>query len=239
MYGDRARQLGWTPAPGQVDDARSLRQQLVALVARDGEDPELIAEAQKLALRWLDDRKAVDAQMAGPVIYVAAAHGGQELFDRIHAAALKTQDRREREILLSAMGSFRDPAIVKQRLALLLTDEFDLREAFSPLLFPAPRDAPRLPFEFVMRNLDALLKKLPREVGGDYAADLPRVGDNFCDAPAATISRLLQAAGKPIRGRPAQPCPDAGRHRFVHRQEAGAGPRSGGVSEELLKPPNG
>ena len=183
MYGDRARQLGWTPAPGQADDARSLRQQLVALVARDGGDPELIAEAQKLALRWLDDRKAVDAQIAGPVIYVAAAHGGQELFDRIHAAALKTQDRREREILLSAMGSFRDPAIVKQRLALLLTDEFDLREAFSPLLFSAPRDAPGLPFEFVMRNLDALLKKLPREVGADYAAELPRVGDNFCDAP--------------------------------------------------------
>ncbi len=182
MYGGRARELGWVPTPGQVDDTRSLRQQLVAVVARDGEDPELIADAQKLALRWLDDRKAVDSQMAGPVMYVAASHGGQELFDRIHAAALKTQDRREREILLSALGSFRDPGLVKQRLALLLTDEFDPREAFGSLLFPAPREAPRLPFEFVMQNLAALLKKLPREVSGDFAADLPRVGDNFCDA---------------------------------------------------------
>jgi alanyl aminopeptidase len=71
---------------------------------------------------------------------------------------------------------------VKQRLALLLTDEFDFQEAFGSLLFPTPREAPRLPFEFVMQNLDALLKKLPREVGGDFAADLPKVGDNFCDA---------------------------------------------------------
>ena len=182
MFGERARQLGWTPQPGQVDDTRALRQQLVALVARDGEDPELIADAQKLALRWIDDRKSVDPQMAGPVMYVAASHGDQALFDRIHAAALATQDRREREILLYALASFRDPALVKQRLALLLTNEFDLRESFSALLFPAPRTAPRLPFEFVRDNLDALLKKLPREVGSDFAADLPKVGEDFCDA---------------------------------------------------------
>jgi alanyl aminopeptidase len=182
MFGERARELGWTPQPGQVEDSRALRQQLVALVARDGEDPELIADAQKLALRWIEDRKAVDAQMAGPVMYVAASHGDQALFDRIHAAALMTQDRREREILLYALASFRDPALVKQRLALLLTNEFDLRESFSALLFPAPRSAPRLPFEFVRDNLDALLKKLPREVGSDFAADLPRVGEDFCNA---------------------------------------------------------
>jgi cytosol alanyl aminopeptidase len=182
MFGERARDLGWTPQPGQVEDTRALRQQLVALVAREGEDPELIADAQKLALRWIDDRKSVDPQMAGPVMYVAASHGDQALFDRIHAAARMTQDRREREILLHALASFRDPKLVKQRLELLLTDEFDLREAFSALLFPAPRTAPRLPFEFVRDNFDALLKKLPREVGSDFAADLPRVGDDFCDA---------------------------------------------------------
>ena len=180
MYGARAHQLGWNSSSGQPDEAASLRTRLVALVAEDGDDPALMAEAQKLALAWLDDRKAIEPQMAYSVMYAAASHGHQELFDRIHAAALKAQDRRQRQILLGAMGAFRDPAIVKQRLALLLTDEFDLREAFSPLLFPAPRDAPRLPFEFVMRNLDALLKKLPREVGGDFAADLPKVGDNFC-----------------------------------------------------------
>jgi alanyl aminopeptidase len=182
MFGERARQLGWTATPGQIEDQGALRRQLVALVARDGEDPELIAEAEKLARRWIDDRKAVDPTMAGAVMYVAAAHGDQALFDKIHAAALNSQDRREREILIRALGSFRDPVLVRQRLALLLTDEFDIRESFSALLFPASREAPRLPFEFVQDNLKALLAKLPREVGEDFAADLPRVGENFCDA---------------------------------------------------------
>jgi alanyl aminopeptidase len=182
MFGERARQLGWTSIPGQIEDTGALRRQLVALVARDGEDPELIAEAQNLALRWIDDRKAVEPNMAGAVISVAASHGDQALFDKIHAAALKTQDRREREILIRALGSFRELLLVRQRLALLLTGEFDIRESFSQLLFPAPREAPRLPFEFIQDNLNALLAKLPREVGEDFAADLPRAGENFCDA---------------------------------------------------------
>ncbi len=32
------------------------------------------------------------------------------------------------------------------------------------------------------QHLDALLKRLPREVGEDYAAMLPSVGGSFCDA---------------------------------------------------------
>jgi alanyl aminopeptidase len=40
----------------------------------------------------------------------------------------------------------------------------------------------RLPFEFIEHNIDALLKKLPREVGDDFAALLPEAGESFCDA---------------------------------------------------------
>jgi alanyl aminopeptidase len=46
---------------------------------------------------------------------------------------------------------------------------------------PGP-ETRRMPFDFVRRNLDALLKTLPREVGADYAAYLPRVGSGFCTA---------------------------------------------------------
>ena len=39
-----------------------------------------------------------------------------------------------------------------------------------------------MPFEFVKENLDALLKKLPREVGEDFASFLPQSGQGFCNA---------------------------------------------------------
>ena len=44
------------------------------------------------------------------------------------------------------------------------------------------RETRSLPFEFVKQNLDAILAKLPREVGEDFAAALPSLGGNFCDA---------------------------------------------------------
>jgi alanyl aminopeptidase len=44
------------------------------------------------------------------------------------------------------------------------------------------RDTYTLPFEFVKQNLDAILARLPREVGEDFAAILPSVGAGFCDA---------------------------------------------------------
>jgi len=182
VYGERARQLGWTAKPGESDDLQSLRIQLVSLVAIAGKDQQLVEEAKVLALRWLDDHSAVSPRIAGLVLSVAVRDGDQALFDRLHAAALKAQDRRERGQLINAMGMFQNPEIIRQRMNLVLTDEFDLRETFGAFLFRAPEESRKMPFEFVKQNLDALLKKLPREVGGDFAADLPRVGGGFCNA---------------------------------------------------------
>jgi hypothetical protein len=58
------------------------------------------------------------------------------------------------------------------------------REAFYPLLFGPLmyRQTETLPFEFVKSNLDAMVARLPREVGEDYATALPSLGRGFCDA---------------------------------------------------------
>jgi alanyl aminopeptidase len=132
----------------------------------------------------LKDHKAVNAGEVADVLEVAAAHGGRDLFDQLRAAADATHDHRQRQAAINALGSFRDPAIAKDAIALLLTDEFDAREAYFALLF-GPLDYPAtrsLPFDFLKGHVDDLLKKLPREVGEDFAADLPRVGEAFCDA---------------------------------------------------------
>jgi alanyl aminopeptidase len=180
VYGSRARELGWIGKPGETDDVQSLRSQLLGLVAGAGKDPQLTKEAKELALHWLDDRHSLNPRILGVVLQVAMRDGDQALFDRIHAAALQATDRRERSQLISAMGAFENPAIIQQRMRLVLTNEFDPREAFGAFLFRAPEEHRDLPFEFVKANLDAILKKLPREVGEDFAADLPFVGGGFC-----------------------------------------------------------
>jgi alanyl aminopeptidase len=182
VFEERARQLGWQPKPGEDDDTRLLRAAIVPFVASNGEDAELTAEARRLAERWLEDRKAVDPNLVSGVLQTAAATGDHALFDRYLAAVKATTDRRQREHLLSALGSFHDPSIAKAGMELVLTGQFDFREAetllFRPIVYPATQ---ALPFEFVKANYDELLKKIPRAGAFDAAASLPFTGMAFCD----------------------------------------------------------
>src|SRR5262249_18175110 len=72
LYGARAHQLGWQPKPGEDDDTRLLRTQIVPTVAEDGEDKALLAEARKLSETWLSDRKSLAPDMVGSVLGAAA-----------------------------------------------------------------------------------------------------------------------------------------------------------------------
>jgi alanyl aminopeptidase len=183
-FGARAEALGWTPRPGEGDGITLLRQSLVPFVANQGEDEKLIAEAHALALKWLANHSAVDPNMTTAVLTTAAEHGDQALFDKFLAAAREEKDRAVRQRLFDALGSFRDPAIASAALNLLLTEGFDAREAFYPLLF-GPLAYPQtraLPFEFVKQHGDSLAKRIPREVGADFAAALSGTGGAFCSA---------------------------------------------------------
>jgi alanyl aminopeptidase len=162
LYLARAKQLGWQSKPGEGPDTKELRPGLLALVAGDGNDPALIAEATKLARKWLDDRTAVDPTVVGSVLRVAARYGDQALFDRLRAEAKKVTDRPERARILSAVGAFSDPEIVKQALAIVLTDEFDLREAGG--LTRGAMSDPRtrmIAYAFIKEHFDEISAKLP------------------------------------------------------------------------------
>ncbi len=162
LYRARARELGWQSKKGEDDNTKQLRPELLSLVAGIGRDPELIKQAKALAWKWLDDRKAIQPELVGVALHVAARNGDQKLFDRLHADAKKSTDRVDRQRLLGAMGGFIDPKIVTQAMAIVLTDEFELREATSLLQggFSEPRT--RLTaFQFVKDNFDAITNKLP------------------------------------------------------------------------------
>jgi cytosol alanyl aminopeptidase len=183
-FGERAMALGWLAKPGDSDDTRLLRQRLVPFVASSGEQKDLIQEAEKLALAWLNKRQNITPEMLGALLDVAAEFGGRGLFNLLRIAAIQERDHTLREELLDALGSFRNRELAAASLDLLLSKDFDPRESFYPLLFgPASYVETRdVPFEFLKQHLDSLLKRLPREVGEDYAAVLPSVGRTFCSA---------------------------------------------------------
>jgi alanyl aminopeptidase len=183
QFGAQAKALGWIDRPGDNDDTRLLRQDLVPFVASAGEQKDLIDQAEQLAREWLKNRRGIDPEMAGPVLDVAAEFGDRDLFNLLRNAAIRERDHSTREQLVDALGSFRDPTLANDAMDLLVSNEFDPRESFYALLFGplAYGETRDLPFEFLKRHIDELLKILPREVGEDYAAALPEVGKGFCD----------------------------------------------------------
>jgi alanyl aminopeptidase len=183
-FGEKALALGWVAKPEDTDDTRLLREKLVPFVASTGEEKELVEQAETLARQWLQTRRGIPPEMLLPLLRIAAQFGNRDLFNALRTAAIQERQHHVREVLLEALGSFRSPELARAALDLLLSKDFDPRESFYPLLFGplSYADTRDVPFEFVKQHLDALLKRLPREVGEDFAAMLPSVGGSFCDS---------------------------------------------------------
>ena len=142
-YGERARQLGWLPRPGDDDEVRALRGRLLPLVAGRGDDPVLAGEAGVLARRWLADRRQVPTETAWDVLDVAALHGDRTLFDLIVSEASRTADRSDKARLYAALGRFEDPALARAALELAVDEKSDLRDTMSIVSVALSRRATR------------------------------------------------------------------------------------------------
>jgi alanyl aminopeptidase len=196
-FGPKAREIGWTPKPGEDEQIRLIRPTLLQVVADKGEDRALRAQAEVLAQRFLDDPRAVDNDTVSSALFVAARYGDKRLFDRLHEAAKKSKDQVQRSHLLRAMTAFQDPAIVKEALSIFLTDEFDIRDSMK-LLFQNERMAD-VGFTFFKQNFDAIVKRLPGETRGNT----PFIIESFCDeahrtdADAFFKDRVAKLTGGP------------------------------------------
>ena len=179
LFGKRAHALGWEPKKGESEETKLLRPELLEVVGDAGDDPEILSGARARAEAWARERRGMDPEVVGAALHLAATRGDQALFDALHAAARAEKDRRARQQLLAALGSFRDPALVKQAFAIALGDEFPIRETI-PLVMGATKSpvTRTLAYDFVRSHFDPLAARLPRREGG---ASLVGAASVLCD----------------------------------------------------------
>jgi len=190
MYGPRARALGWEPKPGDDDAVKSLRPNLLGLAALRGEDPALVREANRLVKAWLAERKSVHPEAVPLALAVAARNGDKAFFDTLVARARATEDRTERSRVFTTLGAFRDPALVREALALVSGSEFDLRDT-RPILagaFMAPRTK-ALAWAFYQEHFDALASRMR----SDEVAGLIGLVGTLCDETSAAEAESFLA----------------------------------------------
>jgi alanyl aminopeptidase len=178
-FGPRARALGLQARAGEDEDTRLLRPRLAAFVADRGEDPQLIAAARALTDRWMKDPTSVDPDMVGTALTVAGTFGDAKFHDTLVERLKTSQDRATRSRLLTALSAFRDPALVKANIALVLAAPIDARE-LARLLFGATQypEARELVFQAVSEHFDQFAAQQPERAVANFFF----LGVRFCDA---------------------------------------------------------
>jgi cytosol alanyl aminopeptidase len=180
LFGKRARQLGWAPRRGESDTTKMMRPLLVSMVATDGGDKKLAAEAHRRTEQWLESREGITPDMLEAVLGTAAHHGDKALWEKFAAALEATDDRSDRGVIIGAMASFDSAELAKRNLQLFLDKgaDLDLRQSFTLLMGPlAHRDTRELAYQFVKDNLDTILERLPAMA----KAYIIMVSTAFCD----------------------------------------------------------
>jgi hypothetical protein len=178
-----ARSLGWeAAAPGKGESAarpsasedRTLERRAVLMAMGElVEDKATLSEAEKYAAKWLKDPPSVSGEVAAIALPLASKRAGEARLQELRAAAKATTSPEERMNVIRAMGSFDDPAVVRQALDLALGDELRLSELVY--LFRAVvhnRAARPVLLAWEKENWDRLLKRIPGAFGRSVLVDV-------------------------------------------------------------------
>ena len=182
-FAGKARTLGWTAKPTDRDGDAALRQRLLPWVADVGADAGLQREATKLSRDWVGAKAPFPA--GARAVLVTASHfaqgaAGKELLDAYLEGIARTSGA-DREVLLVALGSFRDPVLAEAAYDALFAGA-DARDGLTAMQSGAGGDegAAIQAIHYLHGHYDATLRRLPENAG----AGLPRLGAKLCDANA-------------------------------------------------------
>jgi aminopeptidase N len=147
-YRDYARKLlatkfadvGFDARSGEADNVGLLRTSLIAALSRL-EDGPVVMEARRRFTRLVTDPSSDLGATRRAIIAAAAENADQATFDDLRHLARTTTDALEKQRLDLAMASARDPAILKQVLALILGDEIPVTTGPRMLYVAATADA--------------------------------------------------------------------------------------------------
>jgi aminopeptidase N/puromycin-sensitive aminopeptidase len=192
--------LGFTPAPGEDDDQRALRADLISFLGGPANDLNIGPTAQATLERVLLGDAELDPTAADAVVHVAARHGDAGLWDRFLAASKAATSPSEQYRYLYALPTFENRTLIDRGLNFALTPE--LRSQDTPqflsrfLSNAAARDRA---WTFIKAHWTELEPKITISLGDVYFAN--SLG-SFCDAASRDdITAFFRAHKLPAASR--------------------------------------
>src|SRR5258708_31652123 len=170
--------VGWESAPGESDDSRNVRADLIRILGFFGQDPETSRNAAELAHKYVRDPNSVDPTIASGVLQLAAAFGNSDLFDEFLAAMRQSRSPETHYNLADALGAFSDPNLIRRWLEISVSPEVRNQDAagYVGRVLWNPR-ARKTAWEWIKANWPAVEAKTTMSSGGRIVG----AAGGFCD----------------------------------------------------------
>ncbi|HEY6349875.1 MAG TPA: M1 family metallopeptidase [Candidatus Angelobacter sp.] len=171
--------IGWSPAPGENEDLRSLRAALVVILGKDAEDPETIRESTRIARQYLQTPDSVDPTLAGSILRVAASAGDNVLLDEYLNSMRHMTAPEQYYNVGQSLSEFHGAQLVERVLQLAVSEESRNQDAphlISEVLSnPANQVAA---WQWIKSHWTEVEKKITMSSGGEII----HASSSFCDA---------------------------------------------------------
>jgi len=206
VLGPALRHYGIDRARGEAEAVSLVRPQLLVWLGEEGNDEAVLSHAEGLAHAFLKDRASVDPSVVEEVLRLAALNGGMALFEEYRRKFESTTAPGDRFPLLSALGSFRDPALRERALRYTLTGPIRPHEIFW-ISTAMSRDLRNLDqvWAWWQANYDAAAARMPPDysvyipyAAGGCSEERIRQGEAFFadpkHSPPGTLKELAKVA---------------------------------------------
>jgi aminopeptidase N len=173
------KEVGWEPKPGESDEQKTLRSRLVGALGYDARDPEVLAEARKIADKAIADPSSVDHELAGGALPLAAINGGPDFYDKVLAAMKSTKSPEEYYAYFFTLPQFSDQKLLQRTLDLAISPDVRSQDALQLVTGVLSNPAgQQLAWDFIRQHWSELEK-----AGGPFAsAQVVGATSTFCDA---------------------------------------------------------
>jgi aminopeptidase N len=172
-------EVGWEPKTGESDEQKTLRGRLFGSLGYDARDPQVLAQARKIADKFIDDPTSVDRELAGGAFGLAALNGDPAFYDKIMGALKNAKTPEEYYGYLFTLAQFSDPKLLQRTLDFAISPDVRSQDALQLIggVIQNPVGE-KLAWDFVQTHWDAVAK-----AGGPFAsAQVVGATAVFCDA---------------------------------------------------------
>ena len=188
VLGGAMKRIGAEAKPDESPSVSSLRPDLFAILAEEGQDPSLHAYAREETERYLAG-EAIDPSMQGPMLRIAALGGDAELFDAFCKRFEGDPVPSERGRLLSAIGSFQSPDLRARAFDYALNGPLKPQEPTYMLRWMSDRPEQQdETWHWITQHYADLVKRIPSL----YAIYLPWFAGG-CDLQRMEAARIFFA----------------------------------------------